>query len=108
MPKHNPKELFVISAITRSVIAAEINEYVNDWMEDGEFSGWRVLKPNDPRLTATFCKKYADYQGKIIDCACELNTDAANDYECEVTHQFAEVANGQRKLSAIDAEWEDE
>jgi len=47
----DPKQLFVISAISREGIAEELSEI----MEGGE-----GIKPDDPKLTDEFCQEFAN------------------------------------------------
>lgn len=58
---NDPKELFVISAITREDIATELNESLSEDREDwSEVETGETILPTDPRLTREFCQEYAD------------------------------------------------
>lgn len=46
---HDPKQLFIVSTISREGIAEELSTV----MDDG------AIAPDDPRLTDAFCEEYA-------------------------------------------------
>lgn len=58
----NPDETFVLSAISRSIIAEDLNEY----LDDCDITHNDRLKPNDKRLTHSVCIEYAEEYSEII------------------------------------------
>ena len=58
--KHDPKEEFVVTSMTRAHIADDLNSAIDqEKIDDPKFS-FPKFTENDRRLTKKFCQDYAD------------------------------------------------
>lgn len=79
----DPNERFVINAITRAQIAADLNEHIaNTTGSEAEH-----VKPNDARLTLKICQNYADALANIDEDMSETQREEACANACHQTLQ---------------------
>lgn len=78
MAKHDPKELFVVSALTRAGIAELLNNAASEMIDPDDVD---PFTKDDPRLTKKVCQGIADllYDAQL-DEQNEVDEHVMNDY----------------------------
>jgi len=101
MSRPSPLQIFIVRSLTRSEIANELNDYVqNSGIPRSALGGsWALLAPDDPKLTDEFCKMYAKTADDAIDEYLDMDEDEAAVYEEALLRNHCEMVAGTRKLN---------